>query len=190
MSFSGVRITRLPLVCGTSAEDSGTGRCISARGAGNGDSFIRSSRGRSPLRERRAQLRSYSTQSSGRRRRSAGVDQLVGRISELILVIFVIVLIRPYIPKIFSWIGDEISSVCEDLGLPIGWQSYVLVGIGLLFMIGSLIRLVRHRQNQGEARYRLSQKRRVRRSPRKQAGDVPLHGRKKRRKDPDPPLRF
>lgn len=118
------------------------------------------------------------------------LERLTSRAMGLLVMIFIALLARPYIPEAIMMLRAGVDSVFEDLGLPSSQMSYVLAGLGILMAIGSLVRFVRWRQNQGEARYRVAQQRRVRRSPRRSAEDVPLYGRRKRRKDSDPPLRF
>jgi len=118
------------------------------------------------------------------------IDRWINKTLGLLALLLLIGVSLPYIRRAFVVAPAEISRVFQDIGFPIDQMDPLLIICAIPFVVGCLVRLLRWRQNQGEARYRTSQQRRIRRSPRRSTGDVPLNGRRKRRKDPDPPLRF
>ena len=118
------------------------------------------------------------------------IDRLISKTYGFLALLILIGVSLPYIRRAFVVAPAEINHVFRDLGLPLDQMNPLWMICAIPFVIGCLVRLMRRRQNQGEARYRTTQKRRVRRSPRRSTGDVPLHGRRKRSTDPDPPLRF
>lgn len=118
------------------------------------------------------------------------IDRWINKTLGLLALLLLIGVSLPYVRRALVVAPTKINRVFQDIGLPIDQMDPIGSICAVLFGVGCLVRFLRWRQNKGEARYRTSQQRRIRRSPRRSTGDVPLHGRRKRSKDPDPPLRF